>query len=436
MCKNYERRVKDFIIEMSNPETRIEINDITEKILNPKVDLSETKEIQKPFIFKGYSTELDRIKDTVNNNRYLYNLPDYDDVIKKAHSVKKSPKLTKKRDLSVSQDRKNDYIIQPQMRFKPRTDLERVYDTLNGYQYSENEKQVIERQLRKINLYDYKKSPLESYKNNAISRSNKNDNNNDSYTKNKLIEEKDKNYKNSRPLNTKLYYTPMRTSENSKPWERKTDLNDEAYNILKSYHQKLHFKAAKEIACNTIKNQKKTKSINNKTSLFLLPNLNHRNYFLKTNTYRDPDLSDLENEINDIKFNDDKETKNEVEYKNNINPLTVKEKIPPPKETMKYLKKMAFQNIPIITKDKDSESDLIKMNVNSAADDDNVVIGKQVFNKKKQFGAITNKVLDTCNVWTKKSMFNDTFLKKGNGKTMITQGMTLVDFENKYNLKE
>ena len=103
---------------------------------------------------------------------------------------------------------------------------------------------------------------------------------------------------------------------------------------------------------------------------------------------------------------------------------------------MKYLKKMAFQNIPIITKDKDSESDLIKMNVNSAADDDNVVIGKQVFNKKKQFGAITNKVLDTCNVWTKKSMFNDTFLKKGNGKTMITQGMTLVDFENKYNLKE
>ena len=28
---------------------------------------------------------------------------------------------------------KNDLIIQPEMRFKPRTDLERVYDMINGW---------------------------------------------------------------------------------------------------------------------------------------------------------------------------------------------------------------------------------------------------------------------------------------------------------------
>ena len=435
MCQNYERRVKDFIIEMSNPDTRIKIRDLTDKILNPKVDLLEDKEIQKPFIFKGYTSELDRIKDTVNNNRYLYNLPDYDEVVKKVHSVKKSPKVIKKRDLSVSLEKKHDFIMQPQMRFKPRTDLERVYDTLNGYHYSENEKQIIERQLKKINLYDYKKTPFGLYKSNAISTRN-NNKNNKIVKNNKLIEEKENILKNNKSLNSKLYYSPMRTAENSKPWERKTDLNNEACNILKSYHQKIHFKAAKEIACNTINNQKKTVGGNNKISCFLLPNLNHRNYLLKeNNTYKEPDLSDLENEINDINFNDDKETNNEVEYKNNINPLNIKEKISPTKETMSYLEKMAFENT-IGTKDKEDEGDLIKINTNPTTDDDNIVIGNEVFNKKKQFGAITNKVLGNCNVWKRKSMFNDTFLKKGNGKTMITQGMTVMDFENKYNLKE
>ena len=83
MCHNYEKRVKDFILDMNNPSTKISIKDVTERVENPRVDLLETKKIQKPFIFKGYTCELDRIKDTVKNNQYLYNLPDYDKIIKK-----------------------------------------------------------------------------------------------------------------------------------------------------------------------------------------------------------------------------------------------------------------------------------------------------------------------------------------------------------------
>ena len=41
--------------------------------------MQKEKEIQKPFIFKGYTTEEDRIKDAIKRNRFLFNLPDYDD---------------------------------------------------------------------------------------------------------------------------------------------------------------------------------------------------------------------------------------------------------------------------------------------------------------------------------------------------------------------
>ena len=93
MYKNYETRVKDFIIDMNNPETKIKIKDYEEKIINPKTDMSEEKGILKPFIFKGYTTEEDRIKDSVKKNRYLFNLPDYDDILIKNHKTSNNKKI-------------------------------------------------------------------------------------------------------------------------------------------------------------------------------------------------------------------------------------------------------------------------------------------------------------------------------------------------------
>ena len=52
---------------------------------------------------------------------------------------------------------KNDIIIQPQMRFKARTDLERVYEALTGNYYRENEREILNRQLKNIDLFTYKK---------------------------------------------------------------------------------------------------------------------------------------------------------------------------------------------------------------------------------------------------------------------------------------
>ena len=69
MYKNYEKRVKDFITEMTNPLSQIVINDITEKVNNCREELMNESKMQKPFIFKGYLSEQDRINDAVKNNR-------------------------------------------------------------------------------------------------------------------------------------------------------------------------------------------------------------------------------------------------------------------------------------------------------------------------------------------------------------------------------
>ena len=44
------------------------------------------------------------------------------------------------------------------MRYKPRTDLERVYDVLNGYNYDAKSRDIIESQLKNINIEKSKKS--------------------------------------------------------------------------------------------------------------------------------------------------------------------------------------------------------------------------------------------------------------------------------------
>jgi hypothetical protein len=214
MYKNYEKRVKDFITDMANPSSQIIINDVTEKVENCRQELMNQSRMQKPFIFKGYTSEQDKINDTVKNNKLLFNLPDYPDTKKNKSSDKdkslkpkgpiinfhifedvkkkekekeenekrrnntiestpvnqkdnndnKEPaKPTFKRRMSLSEKNKineivrRDSILQPTMKFTARTDLERVYDMLNGDLMKNNERNIIERQLKNINLYNYKK---------------------------------------------------------------------------------------------------------------------------------------------------------------------------------------------------------------------------------------------------------------------------------------
>ena len=235
---------------MTIPEHQICVQDASERKYPFR---NKEQKYQKPFIFKGYKTEEDRIKETLNQNGFLYNIIQ--------DSKKKKEKEKEKKSLSDNEDKfnfdipnhisprkrksiieeeklkdlvKHNILIQPQMRFKARTDLERVYDALRGKVFRDNEKNIIDRQLKNINLNIYQK-PQDILKKMSFNLSEdeiKEDNKEEKRTykikPNPIMEEfkkkeKEKDVNHLIYGNGNLFYDP-RKDYYSKPWKRNMDL--------------------------------------------------------------------------------------------------------------------------------------------------------------------------------------------------------------------
>ena len=477
---------------MTNPNSMIEYKDITEKVTNTRVELmneqfANNPEKKRPLVFRGYITEADRIKDTVKNNKYLYYLPDYEKIKQEKKKLKKSfspyktiSKIVNLKSCSLNKNKinqrnksinindflsspnrtishkdtvtnksandiKNSLISQPTMRYKPRTDLERIYDVLNTYHCDENPKQIIEMQLKTIHLYDYKKP------NNSLNDAEKEDNadtnlqtKRDIFNKNFLSKSIKKN-KNQKKINlykiNRIYYNPKIFGY--KPWQRREDLNEGAYALLNSYHYKTHFKAAEEIAESNYKYDKK-----NKNSVFLLPNLNPKKY-----EYKPHKTEDSEEKKSPFNFEEEEEENTSENYEDyeefdkQFNPNMQKKKDVLDPEAMKILTKIAFKikkpnhNLKSEEIEENEENQNLKKFIKNKgkrnfSENNNVIIKNKLYYKNTQFDKITNEVLEMCNVHSTKSKFNNTIHKAKGGKTMITQGMTVKDFEKKYRLQE
>ena len=433
---------------MTEPGHKVTVQDVTDKITNTREDMLNKQELQKPFIFKGYTTELDRIKDTIKNNRYRFNLPEPEIKNSKSnekynlynnqmtYSQKYQSNLLIPTNKRINDDAilksnnidyyvKNGIIIQPQMRFKARTDLERVYEALNGKIYRDNERNILNRQLKNIDLFTYKKPKdllkLNSIVNNQVEDDKINDENEENKKGYKIIpypqiedKEEKKTVKRNIYANSKVYYIPT-TNER---WKKRSDLNIEAEGILKEYHYKTHFKAAEEIAENRLDSKK----------------IEKENYFC-TNSSR------LFRKKKIFIFDDDVEKKlkkNDLKnYSKNFNPIKRNRGKSMDPESMKILTSLAFkENDDKRIKEDEKNDSIQKIDIESKKkliDENNVLIGNEIFYKGTQFNIIANKVLNLCNVYQKKNRHNDTNLKKGNGKMMFTQGLSVNDFEKKYN---
>ena len=512
MYKNYEKRVQDFITDMTNPSTQIVITDVTEKVNNCRQELLNESKMQKPFIFKGYTSEQDRINDTVKNNRLLYNLPDYPDTIKKSASKDKiidktlrSPiinfhifedKKNKRREkeienelgknnnenipiqltnqaltLDVTRNKDNldpnrrifkrrmstteknqirslikkDSILQPQMRFTARTDLERIYDVLNGDYMKNQEREIIERQLKNINLYDYKKpKDLIRLTNKTLKHAQMTQKKNEKSTS---VERRNSNDIENLYGPSNIYFEPKNNEKKS--WARKDNLNAEAKGLLSSYHFKTHFKATEEIAEYKSKNKR-----NLKESCFILPHLlpkNHRYQYFNTETdkaiinsisksvnnknKKAIDYSKLDDTRRFFKFEEEYEKdilneKDEESGYNGINnPILKGDKINVNPNSLKILSKLAFSTEIPVKEEKNSNEN----------NESNSNIEKDIEPKKEEsainlsnLNQIAKKVLNECNFYSPKSKFNNSSHKSKEGKTMITKGMTIKEFENKY----
>ena len=513
---------------MTHPETKVIIKDISSKVTNPREDLLKETEIRKPFIFKGYTSEEDRIKDVVYNNRLLYNLPDYPEVnhklkkektsrqindnikynfnldipktiktinsnddinrpihtfnniivsqkpnedsnsynITKNHFLKNKFNFGSIRRMSIVEKNKlnelikKNLIYQPQMRFKARTDLERVYDNLSSKNLNEKDKHIIEKQLTNINLYKYKKPKdllnIQNKKSNEEDEI-KLDDKKYNILPNPLIEElkKEREKINKEKLlfaKTKLYYEPK--NNNKKLWARKENLNNEAKKFLSSYHYKTHFKATEEVQFN-IKN--KYHSVDKDINTYLMiPNIfntennelsskklkNNRNFYSFNCDYDELDKKKDIFNFGEDQYKDEEE-ENLIDYKDldkqfRNNPIyddVKKNKYNP--DSLKILSKIAFKKLEKTienedeqkTEDYDEKSINILNNRFSKRNKSNLLDDENIHNTAKT-------ILGECKIYTGKSKYNNSFLKSGAGKNMITKGLSLNEFLKKYSLKE
>ena len=446
---------------MTIPNHKIEVKDLSKKGIIFREEILKGGRNKKPFIFKGYKTEEDRINETIKNNRYLFNYPEKEDS-KLSKTIEEKVDVfnfdipnpnSKLSPLGIDAEKlnymmKNDIILQPKMRFKARTDLERVYDALNGRYLKENEKGVLERQLKNIGLYSYEKPKDIIRKQTLLKVGNKSLNipniseeeeeeNENELTKrgykikqNPLTDDnkKEEKTKNNIYGSGNVYYVPKHYEY--KPWRRNLELNSEAERILSEYHVKTHFKAAEEIAEN--------KMITKKSDM---DKIIEKNKQIEEQKKRKADPFNFEN--HHFKENDNNEEY--IPYDKNENPFTEKKNELYDKSTLNALSKIAFkENIDDPKKEEKTEYSIRKESYNEnepkinkkhLVDEHNVLIDGELYYKDSQFDIIANKVLNSCKIYKKKSKYNNSFLKKKQGKLMITHGLSVQDFEKKYHLE-
>ncbi len=438
---------------MTLPNHKIEIMDLTEKAKNYREESLKNDTGLKPFIFKGFKTEADRIKEAIRNNSFLYKTPS----INKKKNLTKINNKEEINDLNISNPEnakmninymiKNKIILQPQMRFTARTDLERVYDSLNERFEKQNEKNILNRQLKNIGLYSFDK-PKDIIKKATLLNNNYNKslpniiNTSESFfdcvpnrgyniIKNYSYVKEDEKEKIINQIYGKgnIYYVPKYNEY--KPWARKLDLNSEAWKILKEYHIKTHFKAAEEIAENKIITKKIDKE-------------RIRNKFLKKEKSKNKVIDPFKFEK--YHLNDSQKKIEYSEYTKNENPFIKKKKEVYDKSTLNALSNLAFKEPEKnISKSENEEEKIIEKNNSenneneidkkNLVDEHNVLIDGELYYKDSQFDIIANKVLNSCKIYKKKSKYNNCFLKKKQGKLMITHGLSVRDFEKKYHLE-
>ena len=197
---------------------------------------------------------------------------------------------------------------------------------------------------------------------------------------------------------------------------------------ISSYHSKLHFKAAEEVAENQLDKRNK--------SLLLLPNIFKKNKLKTKQIFNFSDDSIEKNKNNDEEFY------NSFYYKNPFKEINKKAIYNP--NLMKKISKMAFQNdmnCQLLEK-QNKKDDKINQTYDkklgkslNLKDENEVELDGKFYQKNTQFNLITKKVLQLCHFYSNKSQKNKRSLKVGDGKSMITKGMSVNNFMKKYKLK-
>ena len=396
---------------MINPETQVTINDSTNNNINDEVT-KKNKDIfiqKKPFIFKGYTNEKERIIEHIKNNQYLNGINEYDSI----KTNKEKNKLFK----NVLKSNRHK-IISPLSKL----DLSKKNSSID--------KSINLSQSNNISVIIHKLFPGKlNTKYNLKSLFNSHDSKNKIIIKKiKSLSKENNKQKDNKELNQISQYISKTKNMNQRKMTKKNFKSNENHEIFNSYNNKLHFKAAEEIAEN--------KMNKNSKSLLLLPNL-----FQKKSKEKNNKINYEEKQENQTQEESEDESYNSFYYNNPYNDNKKRTKYNP--NLMKQLSKIAFE------KDKnkkffeqESKRDLSinqtydkrikKLNIK---DENEVEIEGEIFEKTTQFNLITKKVLQICKAYNNTRKNSKNIVKAGDGKNMVTKGMSVNNFIKKYKLK-
>ena len=470
LVKNYNNRINLFILNMvKNPliikEHVCPIESTRKQFMEEN---SQNIKGSKKFSFKKYLTEKERLKQYYAQRKHLIEM--YEDK-GKMNDAKKIPEKKRRRTRTV-------IYQQPRMRFKPRTEFERIVDTINDYNYGKVNNDLIKKQLKNMELALMKKKLLKEKRNELSDSQSDSDNS---------------SYDNANVKGNKHETSTERTSLNqskqsfykSKGSSRILVDNSVAKKLMEEYHYKTHFKAAAQLAdkySDDIVKQKRDELY--KTKSCLVNNVNNSKHNRRTHSciklrnktfYKDVASKDMSKQMSDSvltqfasKFplreeNFDLVQANPLLYNLNFHSFKSSSDLSNQQqsseysmeEKLNYLKNLSFNysvnEEEIVSKKKVTFAENIDKKKEKAAkklhslisteDDDNMHID---FNKDDkiwvndeaislgQMDLIALKILRNCNYFHKKNNNNNTSLKKGDGKLMITSGMSVNEFTKKY----
>ena len=487
LIDNYEKRIKNFVLKLAEHPIIVKKN--KDKYLTSREEFyanNSNKIIDKKgFSFKYYKTEKERI------NEYIKERNKIDKYISRNAKTKrkKTPEIK---------------LIQPSMRFKARTDLERVYDVLKTRESIYNDKKIVQNQLNQMGFVSRNVEEEEEDDEDDEEKKQKvNVNKEDIIIKDENLNEEEKKRK---ILHNKIVQDRKNMIERrkfflslgSKKRINNSITNSHIKHLREDLHQKLHFKAMENLSMfktSTVNHNlfkiwseediKTQKNINFNKNIYYAylsngfskslksehntsPYNNRTNRMINSNKYIKTEVNNNENDIllknfvksynkkksginianksvqNQKKFNifknkkilEDMDLTKEII---NSNPLlyhvnfygkknSSHNKIIPQNQ-LSSLKEMAFAD-----NHEENSDEFNNMKFDNQFEDlkkeENLVIDGKTYNKNETY-KIADKILKKCN-WNKnKVKYDGNF---GKGKLMFTNGMTLKQFEEKYNL--
>jgi hypothetical protein len=310
LVEKYKQRINKFIFGLIKEP--IIIHDYLNKVENTRKDLMNenfSNGWNTNFVYHNFNTDRERIEHLLKERKLVQE--NLDKIIKR--NIEKEEK----------KNRNKIIFEQPEMRFKPRTDLERIVETMNKYTYNSKNNKIIQEQIKRMNINSIKK--IKGNKNNIFNKknsffnnknnsniSNINNNNNNNSNSNSSssisfsIDTKGENTKHSN------FNEQIKNINNR--FNRYKLISEEFKDFMKDYSRKTHFKGAYQFLeeISNIKNNSESKLILNKTSKNFYNKINNNN---KNNFFRIPSAKIFHNKsCNNLNKNNN----NLLEYYSNI----------------------------------------------------------------------------------------------------------------------